>query len=186
MVGAVAIFLSGLLFSATQAASLPSNGIEVHRIHELREFIPDGWRRHSDLDKAALLPVKIGLAQSNMDKLDEYLMSVSHPDSAIYGQHWDAAMIRDTFAPSEDTVHAVSSWLTAHGIEAERISQSSSLGWLEMHLTVEEAEALLKTEYALYQHESGVKQVACDKYHVPQELAHHIGMYEPFLSLTYP
>jgi len=105
------------------------------------------------------------------------MMEVSHPESTSYGQHWTASKVAEVFAPSSSSVDAVRSWLHSHGVSPKRVSVSDSLGWLHMDLTVQEAEVLLKTNYQLYKHESGVTQVACDRYHIPEELSDHIGMF---------
>ena len=126
-----------------------------------------------------MLPMKIALTQSNMDKLEDYLMEVSHPSSEKFGQHWSAKKVAETFAPSRDTVEAVRSWLESSGIAPERVSQSQSLGWLNFDATVEEAENLLKTEYHVYRHKSGKPHVACSSYHVPEQIRPHVDFITP-------
>lgn len=162
-----------LLLGSTYALTVPN--IERHRIHESREDLPHGWSVQGDLPKDAILPVRIALAQSNLDKLEDYIMSVSHPDSESYGQHWTSAEVAETFAPSQASVAAVRSWLYSHDVAPERITVSNSLGWLHLNMTIGEVESLLMTKYSLYRHESGVTQVACERYHVPHELSDHIG-----------
>ncbi|MCJ1408986.1 hypothetical protein MMC19_003063 [Ptychographa xylographoides] len=114
-----------------------------------------------------------------MDKLHDYLMEVSMPDSDSYGQHWSAKKIADTFAPSTETVDSVRNWLVASGIASERITQSQSMGWLHFDATVAEAENLLKTEYHLYEHQNGQPHVACGEYHVPEHVKEHIDFITP-------
>jgi len=163
----------GLLLGSTYALTVPN--IERHRIHESREDLPYGWTTQGDLPKDAILPVRIVLAQSNLDKLEDYIMSVSHPGSETYGQHWTSAKVAETFAPSQASVATVRLWLHSHDVAPERITVSNSLGWLHLNMTVGEVESLLMTKYSLYRHESGVTQVACEHYHVPHELSDHIG-----------
>jgi len=164
---------SGLLLGSTYALTVPN--IERHRIHELREDLPYGWSAKEDLPKDAILLVRIALAQSNLDKLEDYIMGVSHPESETYGQHWTSAKVAEIFAPSQASVSAVRSWLHSHDVAPERITVSNSLGWLHLNMTIGEVESLLMTKYSLYRHESGVTQVACEHYHVPHELSDHIG-----------
>ena len=40
-------------------------------------------------------------------------------------------------------------------------------------------ESLLRTEYKVYEHQSGQNHIACDEYSVPQELSHHIDLIMP-------
>lgn len=46
-----------------------------------------------------MLPMRIALTQSNLDKGEEWLMDVSHPTSEKYGKHWTAEDIANAFAP---------------------------------------------------------------------------------------
>lgn len=46
-----------------------------------------------------MLPMRIALAQSNLDKGEEWLMDVSHPTSEKYGKHWTAEDVANAFAP---------------------------------------------------------------------------------------
>jgi tripeptidyl-peptidase-1 len=131
--------------------------------------MPHGWTKHSRIHPRHMLHMSIALRQSHIDDLDDYLMKVSSPASKDYGKHWSHTEIADTFAPSQNTIMAVQSWLIAAGIDQERISKSRSLGWLHFNATVGEAEALLRTEYHVYKHDStGQSHVACEAYHVPR------------------
>ena len=136
---------------------------------------------HSKMDKTVVMPMKIGLSQSNLDKLEEYLMEVSHPASEKYGQHWSAKQVAETFQPASEAFDSVTEWLTSSGISPGRISKSQSLGWLNFDATVEEAENLLKTEYHVYQHENGQLQAACHEYHVPEYVKGHVDFVTPTL-----
>lgn len=159
------------------AAAAPSVN---YVLHEKRDGLPPGWGHAEELHGSTILPMKIGLTQANLDKAEEYLMEISHPDSPNFGQHWSAKQIAETFAPTQDTVDSVMFWLESNGIAPERISRSQSLGWLHLDATVEEAEQLLKTKYHLYTHKSsGKPQVACSEYHVPGHISPHVDFITP-------
>ena len=124
--------------------------------------------------------MRIGLTQSNLDRAWDWLSEVSSPDSAKYGQHWTAKQVAEAFAPSEEAVTTVKSWLTSSGIHSTRIKQSQSLNWLEFEATVDEAEELFKTKYNVYEHgETGQPHVACEEYSVPAHLQEHIDLVYP-------
>jgi tripeptidyl-peptidase I len=152
-----------------------------HVVHEKRSHIPHGWRRGERLQSHELLPMRIALTQSNMDSLDDYLMEVSHPESKSFGQHWTPKQIAETFAPSKETVNSVLGWLHSAGIDAQRISHSQSLGWINFDASVAEAEDLLKTKYHRYTHASGSVQLACEEYHVPEHVKDHVDFITPTL-----
>lgn len=152
-----------------------------HVVHEKRDRIPLGWRKGERLQSHELLPIRIALTQSNMDRLEELLLEVSHPESSSFGQHYTPQRIAETFAPSNETVEAITDWLASAGIPVERVSQSQSLGWLTFDATVAEAEDLLRTRYHRYTHSSGSVQLACDEYHIPSHIKEHVDFITPTL-----
>ncbi|KAJ7725564.1 Pro-kumamolisin, activation domain-containing protein [Mycena metata] len=97
----------------------------------------------------------------NLHQLEDLLLSVSHPDSPTYGQHWSPAQIVDFFSPSHEPIAAVKNWLVDSGLSPERLRLSPSRGWINVDVTVAEAEDLLRT----YTHpSSGVEQFGCHNY----------------------
>ena len=167
--------LSLVAFLATVIAA-PSS---IHVLHEKRDAVPFGWERHDRLPGNKVLPMRIALKQSNLDKAEEYLMEVSHPKSPKYGQHWSAKQVAETFVPSQESFDAVTVWLKSSGIDSERISKSQSMGWLTFDATVAEAENLLKTEFFLHKHITGKPHVACDDYSVPEYVQPHVDFITP-------
>lgn len=83
-------------------ASAIASPVANYAIHEKREAAPEGWSKRETLDRRAIMPMRIALAQRNLDKAWEYLESVSHPSSTKYGQHWSAKEVAETFAPRFD------------------------------------------------------------------------------------
>lgn len=150
-----------------------------HVLHEKRNRLPPGWRTVEKLEVTEVLPLRIALTQSNLDRTNEYLMQVSYPESDRYGQHWTAKEIAETFAPSQESADLVTVWLESGGIHPGRVHRSQSLGWFFFNATVGEAEKLLKTEYYRYQHSSGKYHVGCTEYHVPEHVSQHIDFIIP-------
>jgi tripeptidyl-peptidase-1 len=81
----------------------------------------------------------------------------SHPDSENYGKHWTAQEVHEMFAPEEETVDNIKSWLIDFGIHGARIVHSENKGWIAVDVTVEEAEALLLTEFHEHEHQYSSK-----------------------------
>ncbi|TFK85969.1 subtilisin-like protein [Polyporus arcularius HHB13444] len=148
-------------------------------VHERRAAEPLDWVRSRRLEPTAILPMRLGLAQSNLDKLEDMLMSVSHPLSPSYGKHFSPQDVVNTFAPSGETVARVTEWLVESGIAKERLRMSASKGWIAFNATVEEAEALIDAEYHVYTHESGAEQIGCQSYSVPESIRPHIELIKP-------
>ena len=172
-------FRSLLAVGALASGTLSSPA--SHVLHEKRSSIPDGWRRGERLESHQLLPMKIALKQSNLDRLDDYLMEVSHPQSDKFGKHWTAKQVAETFAPAKESLDEVVAWLGTAGIPEERVGQSQSLGWLNFDATVAEVEDLLKTKYHEYSHPSGSVQAACTEYHIPAKIQQHVDFVTPTL-----
>lgn len=132
----------------------------------------------------SVVPMRIGMTQSNLHIGDELLMNVSRHDSPNYGQYYTAEEVIDIFAPSTESVDAIRSWLVSAGIEAQRISQSVNKQWMQFDAKIEEAEKLLRTTYYQYEHiASGRTTIACDSYHVPHDVQKHIDYITPGLKL---
>ena len=167
--------LVAVTLAVAAAAATPQLSPRV--LHESRSFVPVGWtpiRRASGLR----IPLKIGLAQPNLASIEEYLMDVSHPESANYGNHWSPAKVAQTFRPTQDSVDTVRTWLHQSGIEPHRVKMAG--GWLTADVATEEAEELLGTEYYVYEHEDGATHVGCDrKYHLPEHVSKHVDLITP-------
>lgn len=165
MYSSFSVIIISLVYFA--AAARPSGW--KHVVHERRQIMPEGWNWHSRMPPGRVLPMRVALKQSRIEDLDEQLMKISSPGSEEFGKHWSYKKIVDTFAPRQETVEAVQTWLQAAGINADRFEKSRSMGWMHFNATVEEAETLLKTEYQLYEHQlTGQGHIACEAYHVPQ------------------
>ncbi|TAQ90941.1 hypothetical protein B7494_g700 [Chlorociboria aeruginascens] len=164
------------------AMAIPSTS---HVIHERRGEAPRKWEKRSRLGPDAALPMRIGLTQANLHKGDELLMEVSSYDSPKYGQWYTSEDIIDLFAPSQEAVDSVTSWLHSAGIHPQRVSQSANKQWIQFDAKVEEAERLLKTEYFNWEHtETGKVSTACSEYSVPAHIKQHVDYITPGLRLV--
>lgn len=124
-------------------------------------------------------------------------MSVAHPDSPTFGQHWSPQRVMEHFAPSELTVSTVKSWLIASGFHPTRIRVSHNKGWIDVNATTSEVESLLDAEYYVYTHPSGQEQISpcctalsprtssltcatgCESYSVPDYVRKHVDLIKP-------
>ena len=118
-----------------------------------------------------MLPIRIALTQSNLDKGYDHLLRVSDPISLHFGQHWTTEDIHAEFAPSDATTNAVVAWLHDHGFISDDLASSASRGWLGLKMAARDAELLFSTEYFEHIDEDGNLIVACDEY-VPHRVRH--------------
>lgn len=82
------------------------------------------WQRKSKAKKSALLPVRIGLRQTNLDDGHKLLMDRSNPESPNFGKRMSAREVIEFFAPPRESVEVVRDWLVEGGINVTRITQS--------------------------------------------------------------
>ncbi|KAF9553992.1 hypothetical protein CPC08DRAFT_208677 [Agrocybe pediades] len=164
---------------ATSSPKPEPSSIHNYVLHEKRSHVPSGWTLVKRHDPSETIPLRFGLKQTNITKLEELLFDVSHPDSPNYGKHWTPEQVARAFAPSKESVEVVRTWLAERGINKERVKISRSRGWLQVNATVEEAETMLKTQYHVYEHASGARHIACKAYHLPEHVSPHVEIITP-------
>ena len=169
------------LAAAPLSSALPSPG---YAVHEKRDLTNTNWVKRSRVERDVVLPVRIGLAQSNLDKGHEFLMDVSNPKSENYGKHWTSAEINAKFAPSKESVDTTVDWLAASGISRSRVYHSDNKGWLAFDATPDEVEDLLNTEFYNFEHaEQDTSTVGCDSYMVPRHVQRHVDYITPGIKM---
>ncbi|KAF8265230.1 subtilisin-like protein [Lactarius quietus] len=153
-------------------------------VHERRtELI--GWEKFRRADQDDIIPLRIGMKQQNLHMLEDLLMDVAHPDSPAYGQYWTTEKVVEFFAPSESTVRSIQKWAITSGIAEDKLRHSFNKGWIELNVTVATAEWLLDTEYHIYEHSSGIKQIGCLSYSVPEYVSEHIEIIKPTMHFDH-
>ncbi|KAI2789280.1 Tripeptidyl-peptidase sed1 [Penicillium oxalicum] len=167
-----------LLAAATAVMAMPAP--HEYEVHERRDQVPASWTDSKKLDGSVMLPVRIGLTQSNLDQGHNLLMEMSDPSSSKYGKYMTEAEVHDFFAPGQKAIEDVRSWLESSGISGDRVSHSVNKQWLQFEASTEELEALLRTEYRLYSHaHTGRSHIACREYHIPRSVREHIDFITP-------
>lgn len=71
-------------FTACLSAPTADNGRYV--LHEKRDGAPHQWSKRSRAHPDEVLPIRIGLVQSNLHKAEEYMLDVSDPSSPNFGK----------------------------------------------------------------------------------------------------
>ncbi|KAI2616243.1 subtilisin-like protein [Hypoxylon sp. NC1633] len=158
---------------------------ETHIQHEKRTTAQArSWTKVERAFPEALLPMRIGLKQGNLQSGHNLLMDISNPESKNYGKHLSAEEVVKFFAPPETSFDAVKQWLVEAGIPSQNISQSSNKQWVQFDASVSQVEDILMAEYHVWEHEdTGTKNVACDEYHVPKQVREHIDYITPGIKL---
>ncbi|KAL9120611.1 MAG: hypothetical protein Q9187_002837 [Circinaria calcarea] len=157
------------------AASIPTP--EPYVLHERQETASSHWEKLAKASPNAKLSVRVGLTQRNLHLGPKYLQEISDPVSLKYGKHWTVEQIVDFFSPADESIKSVRAWLKQAGISEDRQSLTPKRGWIWFESYVREMEALLNTEYHLFQHrETRDHYIGCDDYSIPMGLRPHIDV----------
>ena len=82
------MLLLNLVFAGF-ALAIPLGEPTLHEERDIsRIYLHDGESKRVDPD--TILPIRIALTQSNLDKGYDHLMQVSEPHSKDFGKHWCA------------------------------------------------------------------------------------------------
>jgi tripeptidyl-peptidase-1 len=82
--------------------------------------------------------------------------------------------------PKDEALDLVHEWLMSNGIN--KFEYSPSKDWINIKISVEEAENLLATEYSIYAHEDGTEIARTTKWSLPGHLHKHIDTVQPTTS----
>ena len=153
--------------------------------HEQRDVQHDHlWEKREKAPADVRMPVRIALTQRNLESGHDMLMDVADPASPNYGKHWSAAEVAAMFAPSQDSIDAVSEWLKEAGVGPDRHSVSLGKHWIKFESSTAELEELLKTQYHVFSHkETGEEHIACDDYQLPHHLRSHVDFITPTVNM---
>lgn len=157
------MYLSSLTL-ATLITAVLAAPTKDHVLHEKRNMGSSAWQKRNAVPADMVLPMRIGLKQTNIHRGHDLLMDVSSPSSPNFGKYYTAEEVSELFAPEPSTVESVRAWLEEAGIPKARISQSVNKGWIQFDADTTEAEALLKTKYYFFEHaDTGDANIACDE-----------------------
>ncbi|KAI5928203.1 peptidase S8/S53 domain-containing protein [Camillea tinctor] len=158
---------------------------ETHIQHERRTVEQEkSWAKVERARSEALLPMRIGLKHTNLQSGHDLLMDISNPKSENFGKHLSAEEVVDFFAPPQTSVAAIKEWLVNAGIPSHAISQSTNKQWIQFDAPVSQVEDLLMADYHVWEHlDTGVKNIACEEYHVPRDVKQHIDYITPGIKL---
>lgn len=97
-----------------------------------------------------------------------------------YTQHLTMSEVDAFKSPQEEATHSVNEWLTYHGVDTTSAQRTASGDWITFTIPVWQAEALLSTEYHIYEHPaSGEQVVRTLRYSLPTDLHPHIDVVAP-------
>jgi tripeptidyl-peptidase I len=154
--------LPSLLSLAATVLAIPTS--HLHVVHEERFTFVTDTKTRTRVHRDAIIPLRIGLKQSNLDQGYTHLMEISDPESLWYGQHWSVEKVFSTYSPSIESVENIRRWLVAFtGKQDHEIVQSFNRGWIAVDLPAWQAESLMRTEfYEYYDPEDDTTRLGCE------------------------
>ncbi|TVY38071.1 Aorsin [Lachnellula occidentalis] len=156
-----------------------------HIVHEKRSVSHPHKRRRVNSD--AIIPVRIGLRQSNLHTGYDRLIEVSHPGSVNYGKHLSREEVHSLFAPADETIEIVKNWLLRSNLIQEHdITHYENKGWLAVDMPAKRAETLFGTKYYEHETKNGELRIGCDQYHLPRHISEHVDFVKPGVKLSAP
>lgn len=140
---------------------------------------PRGWQSIGRAPGDHVLQLKIGLTQRDFPELKRQLYEAADPRHANYGNYLSKQQIHDLVTPEAKTLQSVEEWLHEAGIETSRWHYNHAKTWINLPVTVSEAEELMNTKYSIWQHEDGSKLVRTQAWSLPEDLHCHITTIQP-------
>ncbi|KAF9308616.1 vesicle formation at the endoplasmic reticulum, partial [Podila horticola] len=168
LTGLIAITVSCISASPLSAsASIPL--FDLYQEFDSLNTIPKNWKEQQPSPPDALLHLKIGLRQQNVDDFQQKVLDISTPDHPSYGMHMGQAEIDDMLRPADDSSQLVLEWLRSHGIQGALDNH-----WVKAIVTVTQANKLLRTQYNTYRNVvNGDHVIRTKAYSLPTILADH-------------
>lgn len=154
-------------------------------LHEKRDVsLPNARQR---INGESIIPVRIGLRQSDLHTGYERLMDISHPASENYGKHLSKEQVHSIFAPTEETTEIVKTWLLDSGlVNHSEILHYENKGWLAINVPARHAEILLGTLFYEFESYNGDIRIGCDEYYLPRHVSSHVDYITPAVKLSPP
>ncbi|KAJ7898518.1 family S53 protease [Mycena olivaceomarginata] len=180
MVLATSYFASFLLLAAAKPM-VPRTMV----VHESRAAPAKGFIQSAAAPAERALTLRIALKQNNIAGLQTELYKVSDPASEFYGQHLTLEEVAEFVKPTDETLAAVSSWLSENNIGAKPITPAGDI--LEIKIPVSQANDLLSAEFSVFTHvETGKTSIRTLRYSIPASLTEHVEFFHPTTIFTPP
>ncbi|KAH3962538.1 hypothetical protein HBH70_161370 [Parastagonospora nodorum] len=171
-----ASILLAVLAPAVLATPVARSTYAVKETH----YVPRKWVQKGRAPKDQMLALQIGVKQGDFDELERHLYEVSDPYHVRYGQHLSPEEVNALTQPKDEALDAVHEWLLSNGIR--NFDYSPSKDWINIRISIEDAEKLLATKYSVYAHEDGTEMSRATSWSLPSHLHKHIDTIQPTTS----
>lgn len=116
--------------------------------------MPAGWAVDGErpVRETELVTLTFAIKQRNLDVLEKMFWAVSTPSSPEYGRFLSFEQIADLVRPDSEAVSILRDWLQSNGIDFARQRLSVSGDWLQVDVSVAEAQELLQCRFIAFRH----------------------------------
>ncbi|KAF7356293.1 Family S53 protease [Mycena venus] len=174
-------FLAALLLITAAKPMAPCTMV----VHESRAAPSKGFVQSAGAPAEQELTLRIALKQNNIAGLQAELYKVSDPASKFYGQHLSTEEVAEFVKPTDETLAAVSSWLSENKISSKPVTPAGDM--LEIKIPVSQANDLLSAEFSVFTHvKTGRTSIRTLQYSLPVPLTQHIEFLHPTTIFTPP
>ncbi|KAJ7804158.1 family S53 protease [Mycena olivaceomarginata] len=174
-------FFASLLLLATAKRMAPRTTV----VHESRAASAEGFVQFAAAPAEQELTLRIALKQNNIVGLQTELYKVSDPASEFYGKHLTIEEVATFVKPTNDTLAAVSSWLSDNNINAKPVTPAGDM--LEIKIPVSQANDLLSAQFSVFTHsKTGKTIIRTLQYSLPAPLTQHVEFFHPTTSFALP
>ncbi|KAF8182218.1 family S53 protease [Mycena galopus ATCC 62051] len=135
-------FIASLLLLVAATPRAPRTMV----VHESRAAPAKGFVQSAAAPAEQEITLRIALKQNHIAGLETELYKVSDPTSEFYGQHLTLEEVTEFVKPTNETVAAVSSWLSENNIGAKPVTPAGDM--LEIKIPVSQANDLLSAEFS--------------------------------------
>lgn len=173
------MFIAIAIVLAVVAVSI--NAEYVRMEPAVNTFSSANWLKEKSINENDIVKTIFVLKheKSVLESYEKTLIDLSTPSSKNYGKWLTADEIKQRLAPSAASVKVVTDYLATFGITSENIRLSKFGDMLHVEMPVKTANAVLKTEFALFrslvQRNVALPRVT-KPYHLPQEVADAVLM----------
>lgn len=177
------VWIVGLVASASVVFAVPAAERSTSKwvVHDSRATPAESFVLAGAAPADKVIKLRINLSGNDIPGLENKLNTISNPKSATFRQWLTKEEVEAYSTPSDATTSAVTSWLSANGVETERITPAGD--WLSISVPVSKAEELLNAKYNLYTHKaSGNQAIRTLEYSLPKDVAQHINAIHPTTS----
>ena len=101
------------------------------------------WRLAERLQPAELVHFCVAVQQSGRKELEDFVLTVSDPSSARYGQHMTCSEVQAMLAPSQEALRVILAWLSANNVSKSELRFSSNLDFIFALLPASRVESLI-------------------------------------------